>query len=141
MLPAGEMEVSQGSLSKIRQETAVGATRQGDLGLINSRYTFALFGASQEVRLYSWCTHDKRVQAARAYEINPDTWYRLKMQVIPRGDEALVQGKVWPRDAKEPDDWTLAFVDRAPNLNGSPGLFGNAKDAEILIDNILVIPN
>ena len=63
------------------------------------------------------------------------------MQVKPRGDEALVQGKVWPCDAEEPDGWTLTFVDPVPNLNGSPGLFGNAKDAEILIDNILVTPN
>ena len=141
MLPTGGMEISQGSLSTVSPGAAAGATRQGDIGLINSRYTFALFGASQEVRLYSWCTHDKRVQAAQAYEINPDTWYRLKMQVKPRGDEALVQGKVWPCDAEEPDGWTLTFVDPAPNLNGSPGLFGNAKDAEILIDNILVTPN
>ena len=140
-LPTNEAGNSQGSLSELPQEIAAGAIRQGDLGLINSRYTFALYGASQEVRLYSWCTHDKRAQAAQACEINPDTWYRLKMRVKPRGHEALVQGKVWPRDAKEPDDWTLEFVDPAPNLNGSPGLFGNAKDAEILLDNILVTPN
>ena len=32
-------------------------------------------------------------------------------------------------------------VDEAPNLVGSPGLFGNASDAEIFIDNILVTKN
>lgn len=115
--------------------------KQGDLGLLNSRYTFALYGASQEVRLYSWCTHDKRTQAAVPMKIDPAVWYALKLRVEPRGDEALVQGKVWPRNEAEPSEWTLQMTDLAPNVNGSPGLYGNAKNAEIFIDNIIVTAN
>ena len=49
--------------------------------------------------------------------------------------------KVWPRDADEPQQWTVQIMDDAPNLQGSPGLYGNARDAEIYLDNILVSPN
>lgn len=112
-------------------------------GLINSRYTFALFGPSQEARLYSWCTHDKRTQAVQEMDLKSGVWYRLKMTVIPNAaaGEATVQAKVWPREAAEPGDWTLEFVDKAPNLQGSPGLFGDAKEAEFYVDNLKVTPN
>ena len=54
---------------------------------------------------------------------------------------ALLRGKVWPRDQEEPAAWTIEAVDESPNLNGSPGLYGNAKDAELYLDNIRVYPN
>lgn len=111
------------------------------IGLINSRYTFALFGPSQEVRLYSWCTHDKRTQATQEMQLDPHKWYTLKMKVVPEGDHAHVYGKVWERDTDEPDAWTLDLNDEAPNLHGSPGLFGDAKVAEIYVDNIEVTAN
>ena len=112
-------------------------------GLINSRYTFALFGPSQEARLYSWCTHDKRTQAAVAMDLEAGVWYRMKLSVVPNPEEgvAVVQAKVWPRGEAEPGEWTLDFVDKAPNLQGSPGLFGDAKEAEFYVDNITVTPN
>ena len=54
---------------------------------------------------------------------------------------ALLRGKVWPRDQEEPATWTIEAIDESPNLNGSPGLYGNAKDAELYLDNIRVFPN
>lgn len=112
-------------------------------GLLNSRYTFALFGPSQEARLYSWCTHDRRTQAVQAMELKSGVWYRMKLTVIPNAEEgtATVQAKVWPRGEAEPGAWTLEFVDKAPNLQGSPGLFGDAKEAEFYVDNLTVTPN
>lgn len=112
-------------------------------GLINSRYTLGLFGPSQEVRLYSWCTHDKRTQAAKKMPLESGVWYRLKMTVVPdaAAKTAIVQAKVWPRDQAEPGEWTLEFTDNAPNLQGSPGLFGDAKEAEFYVDNLKVTPN
>ena len=53
----------------------------------------------------------------------------------------MLKGKVWPRGEKEPSDWTIEAVDELGNLHGSPGLFGNANESEILIDNIKVTPN
>lgn len=112
-------------------------------GLLNSRYTFALFGPSQEARLYSWCTHDRRTQAVTAMELKSGVWYRMKLSVVPNLPEgtATVQAKVWPRGEAEPGAWTLEFVDEAPNLQGSPGLFGDAKEAEFYVDNLMVTPN
>jgi hypothetical protein len=55
--------------------------------------------------------------------------------------QAVLRGKVWPRDEKEPSAWTLEATDEAGNLIGSPGLWGNANDSEITVDNITVTPN
>ena len=58
-----------------------------------------------------------------------------------RGWRDVLRGKVWPKGTDEPKDWTIEAADLTPNRIGSPGLFGNASDAEILIDNIAVAPN
>ena len=112
-------------------------------GLINSRYTFALFGPSNEARLYSWCTHDKRTQASTPIELEAGVWYRMKLTVVPKPKDghAHMQAKVWRRGEPEPGEWTLEFQDDAPNLQGSPGLFGDAKEAEFYVDNLKVTPN
>ena len=51
---------------------------------------------------------------------------------------AVLQGKVWPRDQKEPADWAITWEDEPANEIGSPGLFGNANDAEVFYDNVKV---
>ncbi len=111
------------------------------IGVINSRYTFALFGPNQEARLYSWCTHPDRTQATKKMSLEPGKWYTLKLQVVPEGDHAHVLGKVWERGTKEPKEWTLEINDEAPNLHGAPGLFGDSKVAEAYVDNIEVTQN
>lgn len=122
---------------------AASAIKLPTAGLINSRYTFALFGPNQEARLYSWCTHDRRTQAAVAMELKAGVWYRMKLSVTPKPSKgvALVRGKVWPRGDAEPEAWTLRFEDPMPNYAGSPGLFGDAKEAEFYVDNLRVTPN
>lgn len=111
------------------------------IGIINSRYTFALFGPNQQARLYSWCTHDKRTQASKSMQLKPGKWYTLKLMVTPKGETATVKAKVWERGAEEPSDWTLEFEDEAPNEHGAPGLFGDSKVAEAYVDNIEVTAN
>ncbi len=133
---------TDGPAPEFPSEAAGGAAATlPSIGLINSGYTFALFGPNQEVRLYSWCTHDKRTQAAMDMKLEPDTWYTLRLKAVPEGDHAHVMGKVWPRGTDEPEDWTLEFTDEAPNLSGAPGLFGDAKVAEAYVDNIEVTNN
>ncbi len=68
-------------------------------------------------------------------------WYTLKFQASTDGTNAVLKGKVWPRGESEPSDWTIQAVDELGNLHGSPGMFGNANDSEIMIDNISVTPN
>ena len=71
----------------------------------------------------------------------PNTWYVMKLQASNEEGKAVLRGKVWPRGEDEPDQWTITAIDEVPNVAGSPGLFGNAKDAEIHLDNITVSAN
>ncbi len=68
-------------------------------------------------------------------------WYTIKLRAAVEDGKAVLRGKVWPREEKEPAAWTLEATDEAGNFVGSPGLWGNASDAEIFYDNILVTPN
>ncbi|MEM6798316.1 MAG: PQQ-binding-like beta-propeller repeat protein [Planctomycetota bacterium] len=139
---AGET-TSDEPLPEFPVESSNSAVKLPSLGLINSRYTFTLFGPNNEARLYSWCTHDKRTQAAAKMTFKPGLWYTMKLQVEPDRDAgvARVAAKVWPRGEAEPQSWTLQLEDRAPNYEGSPGLFGDAKEAEFYVDNLSVVPN
>jgi hypothetical protein len=65
----------------------------------------------------------------------------MKFQVSTVDGKTQLRGKVWPRGDKEPAPWTAEVEDATPNLTGSPGLFGNATNAEIFLDNITVQPN
>ncbi len=128
---------------EVPDSIAATAEKLPDIGLINSCYTLTLFGQSQEVRLYSWCTHDRRTQASKAMDLKPNVWYSTKLRVEPDPDAGVcrVMAKVWPRDESEPNDWMFEMIDEAPNYKGAPGLFGSSKDAEAFVDNIEVTPN
>jgi hypothetical protein len=70
-----------------------------------------------------------------------DTWYTMKFQSETKDGKAILRGKVWRRDDTEPAEWQIEAADATPNLSGSPGLFGNATDAEFFIDNVQVMSN
>ncbi len=112
-----------------------------DIGLINSRYTMTVRSMNRKLRIYSWSPHDTRAFAEVEYAPSPNTWVTMKLRVESDGDQAVVRGKLWQRGHEEPDEWTVSMVDPSPNLFGSPGLYGNAQEAEIHIDNISVTPN
>jgi len=115
--------------------------RLPDFGLINSRYTMTIRSSNRQLRLYSWSPHDFRTYAAAEFLPETDRWYTMKLRVEPAGDRATVRGKIWPREQAEPTEWAVEMVDHSPNLQGSPGLYGNASEAEILLDNLVVVPN
>ena len=126
--------------------------RLPDFGLINSRYTLTTRTSNREgaapgerggreIRVDSWAAHDYRTSASQPFESEAGVWYRLKLRVEPQDDRALVQGKIWPRDQDEPTAWLVEMTDDRPNLQGSPGLYGNAQEAPFYVDNIKVTPN
>ncbi len=130
------------------EPTKVG--KMSDFGLINSRYTMTVRSSNKELRIYSWSPHDYRTYASVPFDPEPGKWYTMKLEVTPQsfaaiGSEptasATVRGKLWVRGEKEPDDWTVEIIDESPNLTGSPGLYGNAQEAEIYIDNVSVVAN
>jgi len=114
--------------------------KMADIGLIAQRYTLDLQGQHQKVQVRSWSS-TLRMAKEVPFKWEANKWYVMKFKVSVQGDKALVQGKVWPKGEAEPDAWTIEAEDPRPNLQGSPGLYGSAKDAELYLDNITVTPN
>lgn len=120
-----------------------------DIGLTNHGYVLDLMGESQQLQLRTWSAQNRLALANEASTIDfpwkEDTWYRMKFRVDiesePPAAVAVLRGKVWPRDEPEPKEWTITARDEAPNLAASPGLYGNAKVAELYLDNVEVTPN
>ncbi|WP_425615653.1 PQQ-binding-like beta-propeller repeat protein [Anatilimnocola sp. NA78] len=115
--------------------------KQPDMGLIAQGYTFEISGERNLLHIGSWVSHDKRFFATKEFKLEPGNWYTLKLQAANVNGAAVVKAKVWKKADKEPAEWTLELNDPQPNKEGAPGLFGNATNAEVLIDNVLVTPN
>jgi outer membrane protein assembly factor BamB len=120
-------------------------SKQGDAGVIGQRYRMDLMGATQELKIISWISHEEKFKTV-PFEWKPNTWYTLKLQTgIEKHKDAptlaVLSGKVWERGTEEPKEWTIQWKDEPGNVVGSPGLFGNAKDAEVFFDNIKVTAN
>ncbi len=135
----GQPELSEYTI----QADVMGAITDGkmpDIGLVAQGYCLELGGAYQHLQIRSWVPQ-LRMATTVDFDWEPDRWYTMKFRVSVEEGVAVLYGKVWPRDESEPEEWTIEASDASPNLSGSPGLFGNAKDAEIFLDNITVIPN
>lgn len=134
-----------------------------DMGVVNCRYSLTLDGNSKTKRLLlrTWEARKApgeeipgRINAKVDFPWKPDVWYHFKLKVSVEGDKAILLGKVWPRDEKEPAEWTIKVEDPIPNLEGSPALYGYAygipgsveearqhPGAEVYYDNLKVTPN
>jgi hypothetical protein len=116
--------------------------KQPDMGLVNQRYTLDLMGSKKQLEIRSWTSQmERRFAAAMPFPVEPDVWYTMKFQAENRDGKAILRGKVWKRGETEPAAWTIEAADETPNVVGSPGLFGNATDGEIFIDNVKVYSN
>ncbi len=92
------------------------------------------------MQIRTWVTQERMAREA-AFAWKPGVWYTIKLQASNDGDKAVLRAKVWPRDSQEPAQWTLTAEDPSPNRIGAPGFFGNAKDTEFYVDNVVVTPN
>jgi outer membrane protein assembly factor BamB len=116
-------------------------SRRPDMGMINQRYTLDMM-ATDELQIRSWTSRlENRFAKTIPFEWQPGKWYTMKFQSETGSEGVTLRGKVWLRDEAEPDAWTIEATDAIPNLQGSPGLFGNASVAEFYIDNVSVTPN
>jgi hypothetical protein len=131
-------------LSNYTVEADVNATQKrrqlGDAGVIAQRYVLALYGNSQMLHLEPWQPETART-VKMPFAWKPDAWYHLKLQVenLPDG-KVRARGKVWLATETEPAAWMIERIDPIPNLQGAPGIFGNAL-AEIYFDNLRVYSN
>lgn len=113
-----------------------------DMGVIAQRYTLDMMGNHQQLQIRSWTAQlDNRFAVSVPFKWEPETWYVLKFRAETDGEKAVLKGKAWKKGEPEPSEWTITGTDEVGNLQGSPGLFGNAGDAEITYDNITVTPN
>lgn len=113
----------------------------GDAGLIAQRYRLDFMGEHKQLKLISWISHEIKYHQQKV-DLQANTWFTLKLHATTKDKDgkkvAVLQGKVWPRDQKEPADWIITWEDEPANEIGSPGLFGNANDAEVFYDNVKV---
>lgn len=113
--------------------------RLPDMGLINQRYTLDLQG-SKHLQIRSWFARlENRFAKTIDMEWDPNVWYTMKFESENKDGKAILRGKVWKRGEAEPE-WQIEAADETPNTFGSPGMFGNAGDAEFYIDNVSVTP-
>ena len=130
-------------ITNVTIEGDLKATKKGrrvpDMGLIAGGYTIDLQGNHQRIQIRSWASEFRMAQQVD-FPWELETWYRMKMRVEHHGDKAVVKGKVWPRDAAEPADWSITVEDPLPIAGGSPGLVGYAP-ATVYYDNLKVTVN
>ena len=120
---------------------AITDNKMPDIGLIAQGYALDLQGAMQKLEIRSWVPHDHRAKEVIEFPWEPETWYTMKLLASNVDGKAVLKGKVWPKGEEEPETWSIELSDPVPNTSGSPGLFGNAKDAELFLDNITVVEN
>lgn len=126
------------------QADVIGAIKDGkqpDIGLIAQRYTLDMMGASQQLQIRTWTPQLSRVGSNLPFKWEPNVWYTMKFEASAKDGKATLHGKVWKKGEAEPAEWMVTAVDTIPNFQGSPGLFGNAKDAELFYDNLTVTRN
>jgi outer membrane protein assembly factor BamB len=118
-----------------------------DMGVGACRYTLMLAGQTQTLRLVSWDAMP-RVDQSISYPWTPGTWYSLKLRAEVSSGKTMLRCKVWPKADKEPQNWDIEFNDPAPNLEGSPFLYGYVQGhgadqpgTDVFYDNVRVTPN
>ncbi len=131
---------------RVGKKVAGTQTQIPDAGVINNRYVLVLLGNHQKLEIHAWpAALPEAWHKTIPFKWEPDKWYRLKLKVAQTGDKALVEGKAWPADGAEPEQWSIRVEDPHPNPSGAPGLYGNSLvtpiKSEIYYDNITVTPN
>lgn len=97
-----------------------------DMGVTSHRYILQLMGNNQTLRLSAWDAVP-RIAKQVPFKWKAGEWYHFKMKVEQNNGQAVVLGKVWPKGAPEPADWSIEMKDPTPNTSGAPGLYGVAQ--------------
>lgn len=118
-----------------------------DMGLICQGYSLLLKGKEpQALDIRQWAPQDRmavRKTAESGEKLwKPYVWYRLKLKATNLGENRVkMEGKFWPRDEAEPKEWMVSVTDPAGTSHGAPGFYGNSREAEYYIDNVVVTKN
>jgi outer membrane protein assembly factor BamB len=137
----GPPDLSNYTIQTDFKATEGGAGKLPDVGVMAQGYTLEVSGENNWIKLVSWIPHDKRYFKEIPFQLEPNVWYTMKLRAATEDGQAVLRGKVWKRGEQEPADSTIELVDPVPQTYGAPGLFGNATNAELFIDNVSVVPN
>jgi hypothetical protein len=120
-----------------------------DIGVVANRYTLMIAGNVEPIklRISSWDALP-RIDKAVNFPWQPNVWYRLKLTTQIVDGKGIIKGKAWPRDQKEPAEWSVEVTDSYPITEGSAALYGyvtgNFDDkpgTDIYYDNVRITPN
>jgi len=114
--------------------------QMGDIGITAQRYTLALYGNEQKLKIEPWEPEIQR-SVTVPFEWKPDAWYTLKLRVenMPDG-KVRVRGKAWPKGDAEPAAWMIEKIDPIGNKEGAPGIFAAAPFG-LYLDNLKLTAN
>jgi len=114
--------------------------QMGDIGITVQRYTLALYGNEQKLKIEPWEPEVQRTTTV-PFEWKPDAWYTLKLRVenMPDG-KVRVRGKAWPQGQPEPAAWMIEKIDPIGNKEGAPGIFAAAPFG-LYLDNLKLTAN
>jgi hypothetical protein len=114
--------------------------QMGDIGITVQRYTLALYGNEQKLKIEPWEPEIQR-SVAVPFEWKADAWYTLKLRVENKPDgKVLVQGKAWAKGSPEPAAWMIEKLDPIGNREGAPGIFAVAQFG-LYLDNLKLTAN
>lgn len=114
--------------------------QMGDIGITAQRYTLALYGNEQKLKIEPWEPEVQRTVTV-PFDWKADAWYTLKLRVenMPDG-KVRVRGKAWVKDQPEPADWMIEKIDPIGNKEGAPGIFAAAPFG-LYLDNLKLTAN
>lgn len=118
-----------------------------DMGVVANRYTLALAGNIQKLRLNTWDALP-RLDRTVPFAWEPGQWYHLKLTFETKNGTGIVRGKCWKKGESEPAEWTVEVSDPRPNAEGAPALYGyvtgipeGSHGTDIFYDNVRITPN
>lgn len=125
------------------QRKAGNSVKMPEIGLVAQRYALVLKGSTGGLQIRSWHAHDHVDRAAKEipFEWKSNVWYTMKIQTSVKDGKATIRGKCWKKGDAEPKEWQVTVEDPQPNIEGSPGLFGDAVHAELFYDNFKISRN
>ena len=111
-----------------------------DIGITAQRYTLALYGNAQQLKLEPWEPEVQRTVTV-PFEWKADTWYHLKLRVENLANGPVrIRGKAWLTGQSEPAAWAIDKTDPIGNRQGAPGFFVDAEFGAYL-DNLKLYAN
>jgi len=114
--------------------------QMSDIGITAQRYTLALYGTAQKLKIEPWEPETTRTMV-QDFKWDPDKWYHLKLRVenLANG-QVRARGKAWETGAPEPANWMIEKLDPIGNRQGAPGFFIDAQFG-VYLDNVALTPN